>query len=208
MNKPTRRSFLATVLALAGAATVVPKVTAEVKPISGYTLGTPGAASTTIEVSEPATAQYGRGEGTFAHLFQVKPDAEVTSLTLNQSYADNDALDSARHVTVGTMLTGPVPFDIPDGATPYSEFVTFRGRQGTKVARPQIFTPLSFEAMQQDCAARGCSLDPDSFGFVAHYTLGAPDSDGDRVASAVRLNRETDLARVDAWRRSLHKSGG
>lgn len=56
---------------------------------------------------------------------------------------------------------------------------------------------LTFEAMQQDCVARGCALKRLSNGAPLH-------SDGHAHTAFARRAEIDDLARVDAWRRSLH----
>lgn len=73
-----------------------------------------------------------------------------------------------------------------------------------------VRVPFSFEWMQADCAARGCWLKrdvwPNYWGQqgvnYGHSGFGAPGY------QAPDVHDPDHLTRVDAWRRSLHESGG
>lgn len=79
---------------------------------------------------------------------------------------------------------------------------------------PARLDPLTFEAMQRDCAWRGCSLEihkrPDIASGMVNFThdSGAPWPHTVNSINPQNTREPGHLIAVDDWRRSLHESGG
>lgn len=69
-----------------------------------------------------------------------------------------------------------------------------------------IVYPPTFEAMAQDCAVRGCSLEGVRLTTLAMMVHRSLERGNDRVTFK-SPDDSVVYARVDAWRRSLHETG-
>ena len=215
--KRSRRGFLGAVLALAGAATVVPKdaqaATWADHPYERAWLDAPNDMQCRAVVN-----------GAYCRLPFEHHAREMPRLRIEDGVAEM----WLGGVLIDSKVTEPKPYgenvwlrregvaqpsgDIKAGAA---------SRQATGIVMEQgeslhwgydaiRLGPLTFEAMQADCAARGCLLDfKHAAGGLSTHVLTHVQREADEETRWAGFDyhgegSEQWLARVDSWRRSLH----
>lgn len=191
--KQTRRGFLARAAVVAVALGLAPAVKAEAAPEVLPTLlpGQRWAIDKPRECCNGICGGQGQGDATTTYT-----SGTGANLWTVQGVAQPAGTNSGIYIKGDTDW--PIRLSVHDSEAD----VLLRVDQHGAIQDPPHLAgqkwPFTFEAMQQDCEARGCRIGGDGKRYLHTAFKRA------KTETGMRLLIESDLARVDAWRRGLH----